>query len=173
MFWKNKKENQQEKICMELVNLAAEAIDELQKKQSKPFPKNGTIEAWIFYRIIVKERLNYVDIKLHDTIAEKFNTVFLSALFQTHLDKKVPDLLEFINGRISLYSKEIDTLSKDGYWLPHYIYYLFFENPLSYEPKLINDPIMLMKFKNSLMETFDFIVVGVDTIIRKVKNNEL
>ena len=144
-----------------------EAIFELEKKQSTPFPKNGTIEALIFYQIIVKKRLDYVDNKLHDTIVERFNTVFISALIQTHLDKKVTDFLEFVNGRISLYLKEIENMYNDGHWLPHYIYYLFLINPLSYEPKLVNEPVTLMEFKNALANTIDFIGDGVDVIIKK------
>jgi len=167
MFWNNKQEKIFDRTCHVLLDITMETIFRLEDKQNKPFPNNGAIEALIFYEIVIKKRFYYVDKKLHDRIVEKLDAVFLSTLVQMHLDEKVPDILKFINDRITLYLRELDEYSNDGYYLPHFIYYLFFENPLSEEPEFVDDPIMLMKFKNSLTDTINYISEVVDKIVKK------
>lgn len=156
-----------------LFNMSIKSMGLLNRKEE--ISENGKIEVILFCTIVTMFFLHNKNQDLFQKVQLEFEELVLQNLHDLGLDKKIPNLFDFLNIRTFHITNDVKRLfGNDTNWLPLRIYRWFYTNPLSLDEESSDDDDIdmfnVMEFHWNLMEIVGEINDGVKSIEKEFDN---
>ena len=148
---------------LQLLFKSNESIINLMETVEK-LPVYGRIEAFIFNFYLSKILLKKINPNLFNEIKKDYDSTVIASLKELKLDYRVPDVKGFVNNRISFFTNELESMQMNENWLPSRLYYVFYENPLTDNPRPSVNFLKFMKFNAALLAMMNSMKQSIEII---------
>jgi hypothetical protein len=132
-------------------------------------PTYGKVEAFIFNVYLSKIFLKKINPYLFKEIQNAYDATIIASLEDWELNLKVPDITDFVNYRASFFMDELEAMQMNENWLPSRLYYVFYENPLTNNPRPSMNFPNIVRFQFSFVEMMKSVKESVEIIDSQIK----
>jgi hypothetical protein len=142
-------EEVRDSLILLLLKANEQAFTLLQKREK--LPNNGIAEAFIYNVFLSKIFLKRINPELFNEIRSDYDLSMVESLKAFGLESRLPNLIDFLNKRMSFFREELEAFQANTNHLPSRLYYVFYENPLTDNPVPTMNLVNLMPFSLSLL----------------------